>query len=157
MATRQKKTAFRINKERVLLACIPVVGSIIIALFATDIFHPNPNPNPVADNEKRISVLKDKAGKANDMIVYRRYDDLSAMMADVIKPVITKDIFNSVADSTSLTLGSFLKPIDTTHTHVFGNDNFFIKNQYQRGTTINQFIFDDNGYIFIMYTNINPN
>ena len=90
------------------------------------------------------------------MIVYRRYNDLSAMMADGLKPVITKDIFNSVADSISFTLGSFLKPIDTTHNHAFGNDNFFIKNQYQKGTTINQIIFDDNGYIFGMYSSKYP-
>ncbi len=76
------------------------------------------------------------------MIVYRRYSDLREMMADGLKPTITKEVFESVADSISIILGNFVKPIDTTYSYAFGNDNIFIKNQYRKGTSINQIIFD---------------
>jgi hypothetical protein len=152
MTLRNKNNLGTISKEKILLATIPVIGSIIIAFFATNKCSPDSSPDPII----RISQLKNKAGKANEMIVYRRYNDLSEIMADGLKTVITKEIFNKVADTISLTLGDFLKPIDTTYTKTFGNDNIFIKNQYQKGTNINQIIFDSNGKIFGIFTKKYP-
>jgi hypothetical protein len=152
MTIRQKYDSGTISREKILLAIIPVIGSIIIAFFATNKFSCDSDHS----DEKRISQLKAKAGKANEMIVYRRYNDLSEIMADGLKPIITKEVFNKVADTISLTLGDFLKPIDTTYTKTFGNDNFFIKNQYQKGTNINQIIFDSNGKIFGIFTKKYP-
>ena len=157
MAVRQKKTSGRINRERILLASIPVIGSIIIAFFTTDKFSCNSTHTVDDNNHKRVSLLKDKAGKANDMIVYGRYNDLFEMMSDGLKPIITREVFNSVSDTISLSLGNFLKPIDTTYTRTFGNDNFYIKNQYQKGTNINEIIFDNNDKIFGIFSSKYPN
>ena len=156
MAESQKKTSRRINRERILLASIPVIGSIIIAFLTTDNSSCNSNHNREVNNQKKISLLKVKAGKANDMIVYGRYNDLSEMMSDGLKPVITKEVFKEVGDTISLTLGNFLKPIDTTYNLTFGNDIFFIKNQYQKGININQIIFDNNGKILSIYSSKYP-
>ena len=157
MAVIQKKTSGRINRERILLASIPVIGGIIIACLSNGKFSCNSNYITEDNNQKRISLLKDKAGKANDMIVYGRYNDLSGMMSDGLKPIITKEVFNAVADTISLALGNFLKPIDTTYSRTFGNDNFYIKNQYQKGTNINEIIFDNNDKIFGIYSSKYPN
>lgn len=157
MAVIQKKTSGRINRERILLASIPVIGSIIIAIITIGKFSCNLNHNSEDIDKKRISLLKEKAGKANDMIVFGRYNDLSEMMSDGLKPIITKEVFNAVADTISLALGNFLKPIDTTYSRTFGNDNFYIKNQYQKGTNINEIIFDNNDKIFGIYSSKYPN
>ena len=157
MAEMQKKTSERINRERILLASIPVIGSIIIAFFTTDKFSCNSNHNTEDNSQKRITLLKNRAGKANDMIVFGRYNDLSEMMSDGLKPIITKEVFNAVADTILLSLGSFLKPIDTTYESANGNDNFFIKNQYQKGTNINQIIFDKSDKIYGIFTSKYPN
>ena len=150
MAVRQNKVSGVINREKILIASIPVIGSIVIAFLS--LYKPSISSiDSKSSSQKKISLLKDKAGKANYMIVYRRHTDLSEMMSDGLKPVITREVFNAVADTISLTLGNFLKPIDTTYSRANGNDIFFIKNQYQKGTNINQIIFDDNGKIFGLY------
>lgn len=156
MAVRQTKRSKPISREKILLASIPVLGSIIIAFFTTDKFGCNTGQKLIDTNVTHLDVLKEKAGKVNDMVVFKRYNDLFELMSDGLKPLLTKDLFNSVSDSNAKYLGDFVKPIDTTYSTAFGNDNFFIKNQYQKGTNINQIIFDKQGKIFGLYTNKFP-
>ena len=135
------------------MASIPVLGSIIIAIAPAEKFGCNSSQKTdTIGTHTNYSVLKVKAGKINDMVVYGRYSDLFETMSDGLKPLITKDIFNAVADSNSKYLGSFVKPIDTTYSTAFGNDNFFVKNQYQRGINVNQIIFDKQGKLFGLYS-----
>ena len=150
MTVRQSKSSKPISREKILLASIPVLGSIIIAIFSMDKLGCH------GGQKTDITFLKVKAGKINDMVVYGRYNDLFESMSDGLKPLITKDMFNAVADSNSIYLGSFIKPIDTTYSSAFGNDIFFIKNQYQRGVNVNQIIFDKQGNLFGLYTNRFP-
>ena len=158
MAVRQTKRSKPISREKILLASIPVLGSIIIAFFSIDKSGCNPGQKQIETSGTQIdyALLKAKAGKVNDMVVFKRYNDLFELMSDGLKPLLTKDLFNSVSDSNAKYLGDFVKPIDTTYSTAFGNDNFFIKNQYQKGTNINQIIFDKQGKIFGLYTNKFP-
>lgn len=157
MVIKQKENSGGINIEKILIVSIPVIGSIIIALFTSGKFSCNSNHSIEIDNQKRISMLKVEAGKANDMIVYGRYEDLSEMMSEGLKPIITREVFNAANDTITLALGNFLKPIDTTYTKTFGNYNLYIKNQYQKGMNINEIIFDENNKIFGIYSSKYPN
>jgi hypothetical protein len=150
----QGNSSKKISREKVLLASIPVIGSIIIAFY----IHQNQDPKPIVPVKPGpvIPGLQAKAGKVNDMIVYGRYNDLEEMMSDGLKPVITRTVFNQVLDSISHNLGDFVKPIDTIYSSKNGNDSYFVKNQYQKGVNINQIIFDDNGKIYGIFTTKYP-
>ncbi len=145
--------------EKILLASIPVIGSIIIAFIAANNSQCNP-PSQKTDTdyfkkgkeEKRIIALKLKAGKINDHVVYSRYDDLYPMLAIGFKPYVTRKIFNVERDSIKNDLGEFIKPIDTAYSKAFGNDNFFINNQYQRGSNIVTITFDQDGMVLGLIT-----
>lgn len=147
MASRQQNNRNSINKEKILLACIPVIGGIIMAVFNYWI-KPDPDPVPVIN----VKNLKIKGGEVNDMIVFRRYNDLSEMMVAGLRPIITQEKFNSVADSIEIEIGRFIKPIDTSYSNISGSDIVFVKNQYERGVTVNQIIFDGQGKIFGLYS-----
>ena len=142
-----KKNVRSNTKEKILLASIPVIGSIIIAILSLNNFKCNESKNTATANEieiKRVAVLKIKAGRVNDNVVYDRYQDLYPLLAEGIKPYITETIFDIETDSIKSVLGRFIKPIDTIHSKAFGNDNFFINNQYQRGINIITISFDQN-------------
>lgn len=156
MVVRQSKSSKPISREKILLASIPVFGSIIIAIFSRNELGCHSGQKTDTTTRIHYTLLKVKAGKINDMVVYGRYNDLFESMSDGLKPLITKDMFNAVADSNSKYLGSFIKPIDTTYSAAFGNDNFFVKNQYQRGINVNQIIFDKQGNLFGLYSNKFP-
>ncbi|MFD2943323.1 hypothetical protein [Flavobacterium notoginsengisoli] len=161
MGVKESRNSNKINRERILLASIPVIGSIIVAYFA---YVPKPDPvktvDPVEDtvrlDKTRISRLKETARKVNDMIVYKRYSDLSEMMSDGLKPIVTREKFNEVSEKTSKNLGAFVKALEITYTYNNGNDNFFVKNQYQKGLNINQIIFDSNGKVYGIFTDKYP-
>src|SRR5687768_10964577 len=87
-------------KRNVLLALIPVLGTIIVAIVTNPSIHCNQNVKD--DTGKNIVKLRIQAGKLNDHLVFRRYDDLIVNMVEGLKPIITRDILNSDRDSVTL-------------------------------------------------------
>lgn len=157
MTNKVNKSPKTISREKILLAIIPVLGSIIVAIFGLfGNFSWHVDTNNDTNKEQIISVLREKSGKVNDMVVYNRYDDLSKIMIDGLKPIVTREKFNSITDSFKRSLGEFVKPIDTTFSPAYNNYNFTIKNQYQRGVNMNLFIFDGDGNLIGFYTNEYP-
>lgn len=145
MANPQKKSGW--STEKIIIASIPAFAAIVVALISSGIFKPAPDP----DITNTVS-LKQKAGSINDMIVYKRYDDISPLMTEATRLMITKELMNSVVDTVGFKVGRFVKAIDTSYSQVSGTDMFFVKNQYERGINVNQIIFDKDGKIFGLFS-----
>jgi hypothetical protein len=155
-----KKKQNLTTKENILLASIPVIGSIVIALITTNNFKCNTStstPDPNLSEEKKLQILKSKAGTVNENVAYNRYQDLLPMLAEGVKPYITENIFRIESDSIKTDLGEFIKPIDTIYSKAYGNDNFFVRNQYQRGINIVTVAFDQNEKVIALITKHVPN
>ena len=111
------------------------------------------HPETIPNSNAQIKIaLMNKAGKVNDMIVQGNYKDLSEIMVDGLKPVITNEIFNRASDSMTIILGNFIKPLDTTYSNSDGKDNFYITNQYEKGQSLNQIILDSSGNVYGIFT-----
>ncbi len=156
-----KKSTSSNNSIKILLASIPVLGSIIIAFVSTNNFKCNPQPVIISSDSikeiRRISLLKTKAGEINDDIVYARYQDLFPTLAETLKPYITENVFNKERDSAKIDLGEFIKPIDTIYSKAYGTDYFFVKNQYQKGINLIAITFDQNEKVIGLVTRHLPN
>jgi hypothetical protein len=141
--------------EKVLLASIPVIGSVLIAILGSNITC-NPAVQSDASIVQRPRQLRAIAGKVNDNVVYNRYQDLVPMFAEGLKPVITQRLFNVERDSSKLVLGNFIKPIDTVYSRINSNDVFFIKNQYEKGTYLVSVGFDQADKVIALFTSKMP-
>jgi hypothetical protein len=142
--------------EKVLLAAIPVIGSVLIALLGSNI---KCNPSVQSESHsiaQRPNELRAIAGKVNDHVVYNRYQELFPMFAEGLKPIITQHLFNSERDSLKLVLGNFIKPIDTVYSKINSNDIFFIKNQYEKGTYLVSVGFDQADKVIALFTSKMP-
>lgn len=141
---------------QVTIAAIPVVGSIIIALITTNSFKCNSSETRIDSSllkeQARISLLRIKAGKVNDNVVYARYSDLFPMLAEGVKPYITEKVFNKERDSIKIDLGDYIKTIDTIYSKAYGADHFYIKNQYQQGTNLITITFDQDEKVIGLLT-----
>ena len=96
--------------------------------------------------------LKNKAGRINDLIIYKRYDDLFAVMSESFKLKLSQQLFNSVDSTIKSMLGRYVKPIDTTISVINGVALLTVRNQYQQGITTTSVQFDDEGKILHLYT-----
>jgi hypothetical protein len=142
-------------KEKIILATIPVIGTILVAILTTQKF--TCTSKPPSNSDPSVNFLKVKAGKINDIIVYGRYDDLLPLMSDELKLTVSKQVFESAEDSIHKNFSNFIKPIDTNYSSAYGNFNFTIKNQYEKGTNINSIIFDKQGNLIGFYCSTKPN
>jgi hypothetical protein len=146
-------------QRNVLLASIPVIGSIIIALVSQPSLKCNTNPSQaIADTNAagKINQLKIIAGKINEDIVFRHYDEVRANMVEGLKPMISKEIFEANLDTVSITLGNYIKPLDTSYSKINNTDVLYIRNQYQRGIHLVQIIFDNQEKIFGLFSTPHP-
>ena len=147
-------------KRNLLLASIPVIGSIIIALISQPSFKcrtteiTKVNYHDI-DSTKKIENLKLRAGRINEDIVFRHYDDVRINMVEGIKPVITREVLKSNMDSVNFKIGNYIKTLDTSYSKINNVDVFFIRNQFQQGIHLVQVIFDNQGKIFGLFSNIN--
>lgn len=141
MEENKKAKTSSISKERILLASIPVIGSIVIAMFVNSNFRCNPKPDqPLV----KTSNLRNKAGKINDMVMFGNYNELYSIFTEFTKQRITRQLFNSVNDSMNIVLGSFIKAVDTTQNKVNGIDYYYVKNQHQNAQSLVTMEFDNN-------------
>jgi hypothetical protein len=141
MEVNKKARSSSISKEKILLASIPVIGSIVIALVANQNMKCNPRTEAASINT--IS-LKNLAGKVDDIVMFENYNDLFSMLSEGLKPTLTRELFKSVNDSMKTVLGDFIKPIDTTKSSVNGLDVYYVKNQHQKGQSLISVAFDNN-------------
>ena len=135
------------TKEKIILASIPVLGAVIVALISTGVFNFKHKPRPIVDTIMKAALIS-KAGKINDIIVYDRFDDLYPSLTPQLRSRITKPIFEHVQDSIRNQVGDFVKVLDTSDNNLSGVFYVYIKNQYQKGTTTNAILFDHDGKLF---------
>lgn len=138
------------NKENILLACIPVIGSIIIAFITLP--DKKSEPQPVSIPISNILELRIKAGKINDDVVYGRYNDFLPIMSEGLKPIVTQNVFNNAKIAIVDSVGHFIKALDTTHSVISGNYIFYVKNQHDKGISVNHIAFDQEGKVIGLYS-----
>ena len=141
MEENKKSKTSSFSKEKILLASIPVIGSIVIAIFLNPNFKCNSKPTPPV---VKTSNLRNKAGKVNDMVMFGNYNELYPIFSEYTKQTITRQLFNSVNDSMKIVLGSFIKAVDTTQNIVNGIDYYYVKNQHQNAQSLVTMAFDNN-------------
>lgn len=139
-------------KRNVLLALIPVFGAIIVAVVTSPSVKCSFFSTPKENNANNAASLRNQAGKLNDHIIFRRYDDLIINMVEGLKPFITRDIFKTDRDSVTHVLGNYIKTIDTSYSRMNNTDVFFLKNQYEKGINLVQIVFDSQGKIFGLFS-----
>ena len=145
-------------KKNILIATIPVVGSIIIALISQPNFKCKESSVAArnADTVNQINQIKLSAGKINEDLVFKHYDDVRINMVEGLKPFISREVFETNIDSIRINLGNFLKTLDTNYSKINGTDVVFIRNQYERGIHLVQIIFDGQGKIFGLFSTAQP-
>ena len=140
-----KNSKLKKNKWKLLIWILGVC-ILIAAIYVILFLRHNSNSGIIT-----IKELRYKAGRINDMIIFGKYDDVSMLMIPATKVIITRETFKSIVDSTNIILGDFIKPIDTTYVKDVPFNYFEIKNQYRRGISINNIIFDRAGEIYGLY------
>ena len=135
------------KKERIWIAIIPVVGSIIIAIITTNHF----SCNRESDNKSKVNNLRSLAGKINDLVIYDDYNEIYPMFSAGLKPKLTKNVWEAANDTMQKLLGNYIKPIDTSEMVFLGVTTYYIRNQRQFGQSITSVTFDDQGKIFGIY------
>jgi len=137
------------TKEKILLASIPVIGSILIAIITTQNMTCNTKEEPTP--KVTVSNSKNKAGKVNEIVVYGNFNDLLPLLSEGLKPFLTREQFNTVNDSMKIVLGNYIKPIDTTQNTMGGVTYYFVKNQHQFGQSLTTIAFDDQSNIVHLF------
>jgi Protein of unknown function (DUF3887) len=142
-------------KRNVFLASIPVVGSIIIAIISQIGFNKNdlPTQRTNEDSIARVSLLKAAAGKINQYIISREYDEVRSRMNEGLKPLIPRQLFMDNMDSVENLLGQYTRTLDTSHSMVNNTNIVVVKNKFQGGVHLVQIIFDNNGNIYGLFSN----
>jgi hypothetical protein len=152
MRTRDGQSNSSSTKTAITIAAIPVVGTIIVAVIVNwhSIFPP-PIPVPVSVSQAELKI---KGGKINDDVAFGRYDDLSPMMTEFTRTLITREVFNEANRIQDSIVGAFVKPIDTVYSKAEGDDHISVRNQHQNGIRVVEIAFDNDGNIIHLFTTV---
>jgi hypothetical protein len=139
------------TREKVVIALIPVIGSIIVAVIATNPFNWLSGLKHAQAAKPTVSNYRNEAGKINEIVQYGNYLELYPLLSEIAKPDITKDKFTAGSMSMHNIIGDYIKPVDTTQAIISGVTYYSVKSRHKNGQSLMTVAFDDQAKIIYLY------